>query len=82
MHVYFYMLPVELHLSGYPECTGAVRSGARRGARGGGRRGDARLLAMEISLISVGSSQILRLPQLRTEAARRFCSLRDTMADA
>ena len=33
---------------------------------------------MEISLISVGSSQILRLPQPSTDAARRFCSLRDT----
>jgi hypothetical protein len=33
---------------------------------------------MEISLISVGSSQILRFPQPSTEAASRFCSLRDT----
>jgi transcription initiation factor TFIID subunit TAF12 len=33
---------------------------------------------MEISLISVGSSQILRLPQPRTSAARRFWSLRET----
>ena len=33
---------------------------------------------MEISLISVGSNQILRLPQPSTEEARRFCSLRDT----
>lgn len=36
-------------------------------------------LAMEISLTSLGSSQTLRRPQLSTEAASRFCSLRDTI---
>lgn len=38
-----------------------------------------RELANEISLISLGSNQILRFPHLRTEAARRFWSLRDTV---
>ena len=38
-----------------------------------------RELAKEISLISLGSNQILRFPHLRTEAARRFWSLRDTV---
>ena len=32
-----------------------------------------RELALLISLTSLGSSQILRLPQPMTEAARRFC---------
>lgn len=40
-----------------------------------------RLLANEISLISFGSNQILRLPHLRTDAARRFWSLSDTVKD-
>lgn len=40
-----------------------------------------RELAKEISLTSLGSSQILRLPHLRTDAARRFWSLRDTIRD-
>jgi len=40
-----------------------------------------RLLANEISLISLGSNQILRLPHLRTDAARRFWSLSDTVKD-
>ena len=38
-----------------------------------------RELAMEMSLTSFGSSQILRFPHLSTEAARRFWSLRETM---
>jgi hypothetical protein len=38
-----------------------------------------RELAREISLTSLGSNQILRLPHLRTDAARRFWSLRDTV---
>merc|ERR1719201_1622194 len=38
-----------------------------------------REFAKEISLISLGSNQILRLPHLSTDAARRFWSLRDTM---
>ena len=37
-----------------------------------------RELAKEISLTSLGSSQILRFPHLRTDAARRFWSLRET----
>ena len=37
-----------------------------------------REFAREISLISLGSNQILRSPHLRTEAARRFCNLRET----
>lgn len=37
-------------------------------------------LAMEISLTSLGSSHTLRRPHCSTEAASRFCSLRDTMA--
>ena len=40
----------------------------------------ARELAMEISFASLGSSHTLRSPQLRTDAASRFCSFRDTMA--
>ena len=39
-----------------------------------------RELAMEISFTSLGSSQILRLPHFSTDAARRFCSFRDTIA--
>lgn len=38
-----------------------------------------REFAREISLISLGSSQILFSPHLRTDAARRFWSLRDTV---
>ena len=38
-----------------------------------------RELAREISLTSFGSNQILRLPHLSTDAARRFWSLRDTV---
>ena len=38
-----------------------------------------RELANEISLISLGSNQILRLPHLSTDAARRFWSLSDTV---
>ena len=38
-----------------------------------------RELALEISLTSLGSSQILRLPQSATEAARRFCVRRFTL---
>mmetsp|Transcript_11941 Transcript_11941/g.16184 ORF Transcript_11941/g.16184 Transcript_11941/m.16184 type:complete len:221 (-) Transcript_11941:60-722(-) len=38
-----------------------------------------RELAMEISLTSLGSNQILRSPHLRTDAASRFCSLRATI---
>merc|ERR1711908_190626 len=38
-----------------------------------------REFAMEISLTSLGSSQILRIPHFNTEAARRFCSLRETI---
>ncbi|KAL2824645.1 hypothetical protein BDW59DRAFT_84298 [Aspergillus cavernicola] len=38
-----------------------------------------RELALEISLISLGSSQILRLPQPTTEAARRFWVRRLTL---
>ena len=41
---------------------------------------DARELAMEISLASLGSSQTFRSPQLSTEAASLFCNLRATMA--
>lgn len=37
-----------------------------------------RELARDISFISFGSNQILRLPHLRTEAARRFWSLSET----
>ena len=37
-----------------------------------------RELAKAISLVSLGSNQILRFPHLRTEAARRFWSLRLT----
>jgi hypothetical protein len=37
-----------------------------------------RLLASAMSLISLGSIQILRFPHLRTDAARRFCSFRLT----
>ena len=36
-------------------------------------------LAIEISLTSLGSSHTFLIPQLRTEAASRFCSLRDTI---
>lgn len=35
-----------------------------------------RELAFPISVVSFGSSQILRFPHLRTEAANRFCSRR------
>ena len=38
-----------------------------------------RELAKEISLISLGSNQILRFPHFKTEAARRFWSLRETV---
>jgi hypothetical protein len=38
-----------------------------------------RELALEISLTSLGSSQILRWPQPRTDAARRFWVLRLTL---
>lgn len=38
-----------------------------------------RELALEISLLSFGSSQILRLPQSATDAARRFCVRRFTL---
>lgn len=38
-----------------------------------------RELAMEISAVSLGSSQTLRLPVLSTDAARRFCSRRFTI---
>jgi len=38
-----------------------------------------RELALEISLTSLGSSQILRLPQSATEAARRFWVRRFTL---
>ena len=38
-----------------------------------------RELALAISLVSLGSSQILRLPQPTTEAARRFCVRRLTL---
>ena len=38
-----------------------------------------RELAMEISLTSLGSSQTFPLPHLRTLAASRFCSFRDTI---
>ncbi|KAI1181958.1 hypothetical protein F5B17DRAFT_226398 [Nemania serpens] len=38
-----------------------------------------RELALEISLTSLGSSQILRLPHPMTEAARRFCVRRLTL---
>lgn len=38
-----------------------------------------RELALEISEVSLGSSQILRLPQPTTEAARRFCVRRLTL---
>ena len=41
-----------------------------------------RELAREISLISLGSSQILRCPHLRTSAARRFCNLSDTVSQS
>lgn len=36
-------------------------------------------LAIEISLTSLGSSQTLRRPHFRTEAASRFCSFSETM---
>lgn len=39
-----------------------------------------RELAMEISLTSLGSSQTLPLPHLRTLAASRFWSFRDTIS--
>jgi hypothetical protein len=38
-----------------------------------------RELALEISFISFGSSQILRLPQSATDAAKRFCVRRFTL---
>jgi hypothetical protein len=38
-----------------------------------------REFADEISCVSFGSSQILRWPQLSTEAARRFCVVRLTL---
>lgn len=38
-----------------------------------------RELALEISLTSLGSSQILRFPQPTTDAARRFCVRRLTL---
>jgi hypothetical protein len=38
-----------------------------------------RELALAISLVSLGSSQILRFPQPTTEAARRFCVVRLTL---
>jgi hypothetical protein len=38
-----------------------------------------RELALEISLTSLGSSQILRSPHLRTEAARRFWTVKLTL---
>jgi hypothetical protein len=38
-----------------------------------------RELALEISLTSLGSSQILRFPQPTTEAARRFWVVRLTL---
>ena len=38
-----------------------------------------RELALEISAVSLGSSQTFRLPVLSTDAARRFCSRRFTM---
>lgn len=38
-----------------------------------------RELALAISLVSLGSSQILRLPQPTTDAARRFCVRRLTL---
>ena len=38
-----------------------------------------RELALDISVTSLGSSQILRLPQPTTEAARRFCVVRLTL---
>ena len=38
-----------------------------------------RELALEISLVSLGSSQILRFPQPTTEAARRFWVVRLTL---
>ena len=41
--------------------------------------GGVRELAMEISLTSLGSSQIFRLPHFSTEAARRFWSFRETI---
>lgn len=40
-----------------------------------------RELALEISPTSFGSSQILRLPQSATEAARRFCVRRFTLME-
>eukprot|EP00411_Alexandrium_monilatum_P021092 CAMPEP_0175202736 /NCGR_PEP_ID=MMETSP0093-20121207/10706_1 /TAXON_ID=311494 /ORGANISM="Alexandrium monilatum, Strain CCMP3105" /LENGTH=103 /DNA_ID=CAMNT_0016495789 /DNA_START=130 /DNA_END=437 /DNA_ORIENTATION=+ len=39
-----------------------------------------REFAMEISLVSFGSNHILPLPHFFTEAARRFCNLRDMTA--
>ena len=39
-----------------------------------------RELATEISLTSLGSSQILRFPQPMTEEARRFCVVRLTLS--
>lgn len=39
-----------------------------------------RELALEISVLSLGSSQILRLPQPTTEAARRFWVRRLTLS--
>ena len=41
-----------------------------------------RELALEISLTSLGSSQILRLPQPTTEAASRFWVRRLTLYDS
>lgn len=43
-----------------------------------GAGGGAREFAMEISLTSFGSSQILPFPHFSTEAASRFCSRRET----
>lgn len=39
-----------------------------------------RELARAISLISLGSNQILRLPHFKTSAARRFWSFKETIA--
>ena len=41
-----------------------------------------RELAREISLISLGSSQILRSPHFSTDAARRFWSFKDTKGES
>ena len=53
---------------------GCLTAFATRRARGRG----VREFAIEISLTSFGSSQILPLPHFSTEAARRFCSRRET----